>query len=46
MATVASDHGKSLVTKSMDAVKAHIRESGMRVGVRAMLALATDALAQ
>lgn len=32
MATVASDHGKSLVTKSMDAVKAHIRESGMRVG--------------
>ena len=32
MASVASDHGKSLVTKSMDAVKAHIRESGMRVG--------------
>ena len=32
MATVATDHGKSLVTKSMDAVKAHIRESGMRVG--------------
>ena len=32
MASVASDHGKSLVTKSMDAVKAHIRESSMRVG--------------
>jgi GntR family transcriptional repressor for pyruvate dehydrogenase complex len=32
MASVASDHGKSLVTKSMDAVKAHIRDAGMRVG--------------
>ena len=32
MATVATDHGKSLVAKAMDAVKAHIRDSGMRVG--------------
>lgn len=32
MATVASDHGKSLVAKAMDAVKAHIRDSGLRVG--------------
>ena len=32
MATVATDNGKSLVAKSMDAVKAHIRDSGMRVG--------------
>ena len=32
MATVATENGKSLVTKSMDAVKAHIRDSGMRVG--------------
>jgi GntR family transcriptional regulator, transcriptional repressor for pyruvate dehydrogenase complex len=32
MATVASENGKSLVAKAMDAVKAHIRESGLRVG--------------
>ena len=32
MASVATDNGKSLVAKSMDAVKAHIRDSGMRVG--------------
>ena len=32
MATIATDNGKSLVAKSMEAVKAHIRESGMRVG--------------
>lgn len=32
MATVASEAGKSLVAKAMDSVKAHIRDSGMRVG--------------
>lgn len=32
MATVATDHGKSLVAKAVDAVKAHIRESRLRVG--------------
>jgi DNA-binding FadR family transcriptional regulator len=32
MASVASDNGKSLVAKAMDAVKAHIRDSGLRVG--------------
>jgi len=32
MASVATDNGKSLVAKSMDAVKAHIRDSAMRVG--------------
>ena len=32
MATVATDNGKSLVARSVDAVKTHIRESGMRVG--------------
>ena len=32
MASVATEQGKSLVAQSMDAVKAHIRESGLRVG--------------
>ena len=32
MATIATDPGKSLVAKAMDAVKLHIRESGMHVG--------------
>ena len=32
MATIATDQGKSLVAKAVDAVKAHIRESGLRVG--------------
>jgi GntR family transcriptional regulator, transcriptional repressor for pyruvate dehydrogenase complex len=32
MSTIASEAGKSLVAKAMDAVKAHIRDSGMRVG--------------
>ena len=32
MATVAADQGKSLVAKAMDEVKAHIRDSGLRVG--------------
>ena len=32
MATVTTDQGKSLVAQAMDAVKAHIRDSGLRVG--------------
>ena len=32
MATIAQDEGKSLVARAMDAVKAHIRVAGMRVG--------------
>lgn len=32
MASIASDNGKSLVAKAVEAVKAHIRDSGLRVG--------------
>jgi DNA-binding FadR family transcriptional regulator len=32
MATIATDQGKSLVAQAVDAVKAHIRDSGLRVG--------------
>jgi len=32
MATIAQEEGKSLVAQAIDAVKAHIREQGMRVG--------------
>ena len=32
MSTVATDHGKSLVSKAMEAVKSHIRDSGLHVG--------------
>jgi len=32
MATLAADSGKSLVAQAVEAVKAHIRESGLRVG--------------
>jgi len=32
MATIAQEEGKSLVAQAIDAVKAHIREKGMRVG--------------
>ena len=32
MASIASDNGKSLVAKAVESVKAHIRDSGLRVG--------------
>jgi len=32
MAPVATENGRSLVAQAMDAVKAHIRDSGLRVG--------------
>ena len=32
MASIAAEHGKSLVSRAMDSVKAHIREHQLRVG--------------